>query len=154
MRKIAVTTLAALLACAATQASDVFVTKDAQGRVIYTDRPDSLPAQKVQVATKATDTAEVQKRYQQEMSDYAKADKAATQAAKQATDARQAAELTAADQAKRCAEARDRYQTIMSARRVYQEGATPADRRYLDDAEIDAARADAKQVMDQFCNGQ
>jgi hypothetical protein len=42
----------------------------------------------------------------------------------------------------------------MNARRLYEPGSTPDERRYLDSAEIDAARASAKQVMDEFCAGQ
>jgi hypothetical protein len=42
----------------------------------------------------------------------------------------------------------------MNARRIYEPGSTPEDRRYLDSAEIDATRADAKKVMDEFCAGQ
>ncbi len=43
--------VASLVVLGSAQASEVFVTKDAQGRPIYTDRPDSLPAQKVHVAS-------------------------------------------------------------------------------------------------------
>ena len=41
----------------------------------------------------------------------------------------------------------------MDAQRLYEEGPN-GERRYLDSQEIDAARANAKQVMDQFCSGQ
>jgi hypothetical protein len=157
MRRSVPVVLAAVLtlACAAPSgASEVFVTKDAQGRPVYTDRPESLPAQKVNVATKQTDVVEVQTRYQQEMKTYQEQDKAATTAAQQSAESKQAKELTAADKAKRCQEARDRYQNVMNARRLYEPGSTPDERRYLDSAEIDAARANAKQVMDDFCAGQ
>jgi len=43
---------------------------------------------------------------------------------------------------------------MMNARRLYETGSTAEDRRYLDSNEIDAARADAKQLMDEFCAGQ
>lgn len=157
MRRSVPVVLAAVLtfACAVPSgASEVFVTKDAQGRPVYTDRPESLPAQKVNVATKQTDVVEVQNRYQQEMKTYQEQDKAATAAAQQTAESKQAKELTAADKAKRCQEARDRYQNVMNARRLYEPGSTPDERRYLDSAEIDAARANAKQVMDDFCAGQ
>lgn len=157
MRRSVPVLLAAVLtlACATLSgASEVFVTKDAQGRPVYTDRPESLPAEKVNVATQQTDVVEVQNRYQQQMQAASEKDKAAADAAKKAAEAKQAQELTAADKAKRCQEARDRYQNVMNARRLYEPGATPDERRYLDSAEIDAARANAKQVMDDFCAGQ
>jgi hypothetical protein len=154
MRPIAVTALAALLACATASAADVFVTRDAQGRPIYTDRPEKLPAEKVSVATKQTDVVEVQSRYQAEMTKLQEADKTATDAARKTTEAKQAAELSAADKAKRCQDARSRYENLMNARRIYEPGTTPDDRRYLDSAEMDATRENAKRVMDEFCAGQ
>ena len=154
MRPIAVTALAALLACATTSAAEVFMTRDAQGRPIYTDRPEKLPAEKLNVATKQTDVVEVQSRYQAEMAKLQEGEKAATDAARKTTEAKQAAELSATDKAKRCQDARARYQNLMNARRIYEPGSTPEDRRYLDSAEMDATRENAKRVMDEFCAGQ
>ena len=146
--------VASLLVLGATQASEVFVTKDAQGRPIYTDRPESLPAQKVNVATKQTDTVEVQRQYDEKMKSYAAADKAQAEASKQAVEGKQAKELAAADKAKRCLDARAQYQQVMTAQRLYEPGATEGERRYLDDKEIDSAREHYKKVMDEFCAGQ
>ena len=146
--------VASLLVLGSVQASEVFVTKDAQGRPIYTDRPDSLPAQKVQIASQSTDTVAVQQHYDEEMKSYSDADKATTQAAKKAVDSQQAKELSATDKAKRCQESRAQYQKMMNARRLYEPGSTGEDRRYLDSNEIDAAREDAKKVMEEFCTGQ
>jgi hypothetical protein len=153
MHRIAVTALAALLACGSATA-EVFMTRDAQGRPIYTDRPASLPAEKLNLVTRQTDKVEVQSRYQDEMSKLQEADKASTEASRKAAEAKQAAELTAADKAKRCQEARTRYQELMNAQRIYEPGTTPDERRYLDSAEIDATRESAKRVMDEFCAGQ
>ncbi len=146
--------VAALMVLATAQASDVFVTKDAQGRPIYTDRPDSLPAQKVNVATKQTDKVEVQRQYDEKMKSYGEADQAQEEASKQAVEGKQAQELSAADKAKRCLEARVRYEEVMTAQRLYEPGATEGERRYLDAKEIDTARARYKTAMDEFCAGQ
>jgi hypothetical protein len=155
MHRIAVTALAALLACGATPAAaEVFMTRDAQGRPVYTDRPQSLPAEKLNVATRQTDKVEVQSRYQAEMSKLQEADKASTEAARKTTEAKQAAELSAADRAKRCQDARAQYQELMNARRIYEAGDSPEDRRYLDSSEMDAARENARRVMQEFCSGQ
>jgi hypothetical protein len=142
---------ASLVVLGSTQASEVFVTKDAQGRPIYTDRPVSLPAQKVHVASQSTDSAAVQQQYAEEMKSYTDTEKARTDAAKKSADSRQAKELSATDKAKRCQDARTYYQKMMNARRLYETGSTDEDRRYLDSNEIDAARADAKKLMDEFC---
>jgi hypothetical protein len=146
--------VASLLVLGSAQASEVFVTKDAQGRPIYTDRPESLPAQKVNVATKQTDTVEVQRQYDEKMKSYAEADKVKAEASKQAADGKQAREISAADKAKRCLDARARYEQVMTAQRLYEPGATEGERRYLDDKEIDQAREHSKKVMDEFCAGQ
>jgi hypothetical protein len=146
--------VASLVVLGSAQASEVFVTKDAQGRPTYTDRPESLPAQKVHVASKSTDPVVVQQQYEEKMKSYSAADKANADAAKKSLDPQQAKELTAADKAKRCEESRTRYQNMMNARRLYEPGSAPDERRYLDSNEMDAARADAKKVMDDFCAGQ
>lgn len=143
--------VASLVVLGSAQASEVFVTKDAQGRPIYTDRPDSLPAQKVHVATQKPDAVAAQPSYDEKMKSYAEADKARAEAAKKSADSQQAKEMSATDKAKRCEESRTRYQNMMNARRLYEPGSTPDERRYLDSNEIDAARADAKKLMDEFC---
>ena len=62
MHRIAVTALAAMTFSFTAHAGDVFVTRDAQGNPVFTDRPESLPAQKVNVATQSTDTVDAQRR--------------------------------------------------------------------------------------------
>ena len=57
--KSTVTVAAVLLVAAGAQASEVFKTTDPQGRPIYTDRPQTLPAQRLDVKTSTTDTVPV-----------------------------------------------------------------------------------------------
>ena len=151
--KPTVTLALALLLAAGAQAGDVYVTKDAQGRPIYTDTPATIPAQKVGIANASTDPATVQKRYADQMKQYATEDASASKAAAGADDPAKAKQLSAEDKAKRCADARQRYQSYMDAHRLYEDG-PDGQRRYLTSEEIDASRASAKQVMDQFCSGQ
>ena len=58
--KQTVTLVAALLVAAGAQAGDVYVTRDAKGNPIYTDTPQTLPAEKIGIASTSTDPAEVQ----------------------------------------------------------------------------------------------
>jgi hypothetical protein len=153
MHRFAVTAVAALAIGFTAQAGDVFISKDAQGNPIYTDRPESLPAQKVDIATSQTGVVDAKPPAGTAPSPYAAEEKARAEAAKQAAEARQAAALTAADKAKRCQDARSQYQNVMNARRLYEDDGKGG-RRYLDSAEIDATRADAKKLMDDFCSGQ
>jgi Domain of unknown function (DUF4124) len=152
MQKL-LTILAALAVLGSAEAGEVFLSKDAQGRPIYTDRPESLPAQKVNIATKQTDTVEVQKRYDSEMKTYQAEDQQQSDADAKKADAKKAQQMTAEDKAKRCQDARTRYEAVMSAQRLYEPGETEGERRYLDSSEIDAAREYAKKVMDEFCTG-
>jgi hypothetical protein len=142
-----------LFAVAGAHAGEVYKTTDAQGRPVYTDKPPSLPAERLKVQSATTDVVEVQKRYDAQMKQYGAADEATAEAAKKAADARKAQEMTAEDRAKRCIEARQRYESYMNARRLYEPGTSEGERRYLDSAEIDAARANAKQSMDELCGG-
>ena len=146
--------VASLAVLGTAQASEVYMSKDAQGNIVYTDRPESLPAQKLKIASQSTDTVEIQRQSEEKAQANAAADKAKADAARQSTAARQATELTAADKAKRCVDARARYEQVMTAQRLYEPGATEGERRYLDSKEIDAARESTKQAMDEFCAGQ
>jgi Domain of unknown function (DUF4124) len=148
------TLLTALLVIGSAQANEVYKAKDAKGNIVYTDRPEVLPAEKLNVKTQQTDTVEAKKRYDEEMQNYSSSSSASSSTSESSTERAKAADLTADDKAKRCKEARDRYDQYMTARRLYESGATEGERRYLNDAEIDAARANAKKMMDEYCAGQ
>jgi hypothetical protein len=148
------TILAALLVMAGpASAGDVYVTVDAQGNRVYTDRPDRLPANKIGVASAPSDPAEAEARYSDQMQQYEEAQDATDKARTKSAQTAKARELTAEDRAKRCVEARSRYEATMNAIRVYEEG-PDGQRRYLSAEEIDTTRANAKQAMDEFCGGQ
>jgi hypothetical protein len=151
--KPTVTLALTLLLAAGAQAGDVYVTKDAQGRPIYTDTPATIPAQKIGIASASTDPATVQKRYADQMKQYTAEDASASKAIATEDDPAKAKQLSVEDKAKRCADARQRYQSYMDAHRLY-EVDPDGQRRYLTSEEIDASRASAKQVMDQFCSSQ
>jgi Domain of unknown function (DUF4124) len=150
--KPSLTLLVAMLVAGGAQASDVFKTTDSAGRPVYTDRPTTLPAQRVDVRTQATDEVAVQQRYDEQMKSYAAQDKTRADQAANATDAARSKDLSEAAKARRCEEARQRYESYMIAQRLYEPGATEDERRYLTDAEIDDARAKAQQLMNEFCN--
>jgi len=149
MRRM-LTIIAGLMLSGVAVGGEVYMTRDAKGNPIYTDRPDSLPAEKLDVRSGTTDPVEVQARYDEQMKKYAtdteSAEKSKTKAAEQA----KARELTAEDRAKRCVEARSRYEATMNAIRVYEEG-PDGQRRYLSSEEIDTTRANARTAMDEFC---
>jgi hypothetical protein len=143
--------VALLLASGAASAGEVYRTTDAQGRPVFTDKPPSLPAERLDVKTATTDTVAVQQRYDAQMQRYAEQSAAEAKAREQAETRRTAAELTAEDRAKRCQEARARYERVQNSWRLYEAGPTEGERRYLSAAEIDAARENARRVMEEFC---
>ena len=150
--KPSLTLLVAMLVAGGALASDVFKTTDSKRQPVYTDRPATLPAERLDVRTQTTDKVEVQQRYDEQMKTLAATEKAQTAQAADAADAAQASELSATAKVKRCEDARQRYESYMNARRLYEQGASEEERRYLTDAEIDAAREKALQVMNTFCN--
>jgi hypothetical protein len=132
---------------------EVYVVTDAQGNRMYTDRPQTLPAERVGVRSSSTDPAEVQARYDEQMKRYAADDEVLAQQQAKAADAARAGALSAEDLAKRCADSRQRYEAYVNAIRLYEQG-PDGERHYLTGEELDAAREGAKRSMDEFCGGQ
>jgi hypothetical protein len=148
--KPTVTLLTALLLAGLAQAGEVYVTRDAQGNPVYTDTPQSIPAQRLGIRSSTSNPAETQARYDEQMKQYAAADEASKKASAAAAEETKARALNAEDRARRCAEARQRYEAVMNSFRLYEEGPT-GERRYLTSEEIDTARAEARQMTDEFC---
>ena len=133
--------------------ADVYKFTDAQGRVQYTDKPQTLPAQRLNIRSQKTDTVEMQQRADAERKQQEQSDKARRSSAGQKSDTQAASEISEKDRADRCAKARQRYDSYMNSQRLY-EAMPNGERRYLDSSELDAARASAKVSMDEFCKGQ
>ena len=93
--KPSLTLLVAMLVAGGALASDVFKTTDSKGQPVYTDRPATLPAERLNVRTQTTDKVEVQQRYDEQMKTLAATEKAQTAQAADAADAAQASELSA-----------------------------------------------------------
>lgn len=145
----AITALAIILT-AANAVADVYKHTDANGNVQYTDTPQTLPAQRLNVQSQRTDTVALNKRLEEENKRNAENAKARQNTTSQAADQKQAQQLSATDKAERCAKARERYDKYMNSQRLYEE--SNGERRYLSDVELDAARASAKASMDTLCN--
>ena len=78
------------------------------------------------------------------------ADAARKQASTQKANEAEAAQSNAKDRAERCKKARDRYDTYITSRKLFEEK-PGGERRYLTSEELDTARADAKTSMDLWC---
>lgn len=150
LRPFALALLGLLTASAG--AAEVFRTVDASGRPIYTDKPAVLPAERMNIAIGSTDKAAAQQRSAEEMARLNASGDAALQDQRQAQADQKAAEVSSEDKAKRCVEARGRYEQYMISQALYQADPDTGERRYLTGAEIDTARAHAKQLVDEFCS--
>ena len=149
-RPLLLLTVAAAPLVAGTAFADVYKYIDEKGNTQYTDKPPSLPAERLNVKSQRTDIVAVQERREQEQQASAKADESRRQAATQRADERQADDASAKDKADRCIKARERFDRYMNTQRLYEEG-QDGERRYLDSSEIDAARASAKASMEVMC---
>src|SRR5262245_29728735 len=155
MEKVMLRTLFMLSAAAAVLAAgpvaaDVYKFKDDHGNVLYTDKPSTLPAERLNIQSQRTDVVAVQARQEEELKRLQEADKANQQTASQSRDQQQATQLSATQKAEQCTKARQRYDTYMNSQRLYQP--TPdGQRKYLSDEELNAARASAKATMDVMC---
>ena len=77
-------------------------------------------------------------------------DQEANQQIQQAADERAVQSAEAQLRAKRCEKAKADYQKLLAARRLFTEG-KDGKRHYMSDAEADATRVKARQIMNQDC---
>lgn len=152
MLRSSLSALTLIVAVFSSSQADVYKYVDAQGRVQYTDKPLTLPAERLNVRSQKTDTVALQERTDAERKRQEEADKARQEASGSKSDQRAAAQLSAKDKAERCTKARERYDGYMNSQRLY-EALPNGERRYLSDAELDAARSSAKVSMDELCKG-
>lgn len=148
MLRLTISLLSGLLAISAVQA-DVYKYTDEKGNTLYTDKPLSLPAERLNVQSQRTDTVAVAKRVEEENKRLSEQNKTQQSAAGKAADEKKAQELSATDKAERCAKARERFDNYTNSQRLYEE--VNGQRRYLSAEELDAARASAKVSMETLC---
>jgi hypothetical protein len=142
--------LATLVVLALPAVADVYRYVDANGQVQYTDRPQTLPAEKLDIESRRTDVVALNDRLEAERKRAEEADEARSNARTEADDAQAARQLTAKEKAEQCMQARERYGKYTSSHRLYEDLGN-GQRRYLSDAELDAARDGARRAMEELC---
>jgi hypothetical protein len=150
LRTLFMLTAVAAAFAAGPVAADVYKFKDDHGNVLYTDKPSTLPAERLNVQSQRTDTIAVQARQEADMKRMQQGASSRDQANAQRGEQQQANQLSAKDKADRCAKARERYDAYANSQKLYEEQPN-GERRYLTGEEIDAARAAAKASMDVMC---
>jgi Domain of unknown function (DUF4124) len=139
---------AALIAWSGMAGAVVYRWVDAQGKILYGDRPpDGVHAEVVELlgthvarTTSTKDTA--QSSHTGTKSDSSQDDASTKKAVD--SDVQQVKD-------QQCAAAQEQYKKLIEGRRIYKTGAD-GERQYLTSEEIDTQRADAKREIDATCN--
>jgi len=140
-----------LLVVSVSQA-DVYRFVDSKGQVQYTDRPETLPAELLaKIRSQRTDDSALADRVAADLKARDAAAQAQQDASKAAAEKAKADQVTAADKANRCTEARSRYAGLITTGRVYTVD-DKGERSYMDDSQLEKTRATAKEQMDTWCN--
>jgi hypothetical protein len=122
--------------------AEVYRSTDASGTVSYSDRPQSDNAEFIFIATPRPTTPSPQP---------ATVAAAAAQPAGVTETIQPTAEERAAERVKNCSTARQRLQTYTTAHRLYR-ATENGEREYLNDAQIDEARARAEADVETWCD--
>ena len=137
------------LACVALPAQEVYKSVDADGHVVYSDRGASKTAPKTAVRVNEPDPVEVARlAKQQQLLDAAELQRQKDQAA--ADRGKALSERTRQQKEKACENARNNYFRLRDTDRLYKRDAE-GNRVFYSDAEVEAARAQAKQAMTAAC---
>lgn len=133
-------------------AGDVYKWVDEDGNVHYGDRP-TADSERMDIVSRPTDPAAVSARRDKAAVVEPEASPAEEQAAapeEEKRPTRAERNQQRQEKAEQCAEARERLQRHLVARRMYRVDEN-GERVYYDDAEIQAAKEKAQQKVDEFC---
>ena len=148
----AILTLLSLTLLGSAYASEIYKWTDKDGNVHYGDRPsdDVGQAQPITIASRRTDpeavSASIESRRERDAA-RAEARTAAQEAEQAAAEERAAAE----EQARLCDQYRARLEKYVTSRRLYKVD-DAGERVYLDDAQMQQARADLQQRIVDSCS--
>ena len=141
--------LVILAAAAGSPAAAVYRWVDAEGQVHYSDTPQRN-AERIEIESRPTDPELVRARENQAAALRAERELRTTQQAEDTTAQANDAERVAAERAANCETARQRLATYETAHRLYRPMAD-GEREYLSDEELDAARAEARLAVEEWC---
>jgi Domain of unknown function (DUF4124) len=147
-RRTAILVALVVLVCTACPlaAGEVYKSVDAEGHVVYSDRADTSGAQKSVVHSDPSNPTEVARLAKER--EIQKAEELQRNRQKLIDDTKKAQQ----DQVKQvqCDNARNRYNSLKDARRIFDLDAA-GNRQYYSDAEADTRREEARQAMTAAC---
>jgi hypothetical protein len=127
-------------------ADEVYKSVDAEGHVVFSDRASSAKAQKTEVRVVQPDAAEAARAAKEQQLLKAEDNQRKQQDALEAHDKTQQEQQKQA----RCAQARERYNSIKDVNLLYHLDSS-GNRVFYSDAEADARREQARQAMTSAC---
>jgi len=147
-RRTAILVALVVLVCTACPlaAGEVYKSVDAEGHVVYSDRADTSGAQKSVVQSDPSNPTEIARLAKER--EIQKAEELQRNRQKLIDDTKKAQQ----DQVKQvqCDNARNRYNSLKDARRIFDLDAA-GNRQYYSDAEADTRREEARQAMTAAC---
>jgi hypothetical protein len=142
---------AALIAWSGMASAVVYKWTDAQGKVLYGDRPpDGVHAEVVELLGTHAASARVAAPSTAQSAPTARV-AASTPTPKELDDKKAVDQDVAQSRDKQCADAQDRYKKLIEGRRLYKTG-PDGERKYMTSEEIDTERLGAKRDIDNICN--
>jgi len=142
---------ALLLAAGQGMADEIYKSTDAEGRVVYSDRPPAGNAEVIRIESAPRNEAAARVRTQRELENLAALEQRRKREALAEAAEKKAAETAAKKKDQRCTVARNLYLGFMEHSRIYRRNEA-GERVYYSAAEIDAERITAKQRMDEECH--
>ena len=140
------------LAAGTALGAEVFRTVDENGVVSFSDRPGQGPSERVVVVTPPANGGRSASAPGAGIADAAQArNDSVPDATGEAAPEQPSAEERSAQRARNCEIATERAERYRNARRLYRE-LPDGEREYLDDDEIDAAKADAESDLATWCS--
>ncbi len=135
-----------LFATLTLRAEEIYKSVDAQGHVVYSDRPGAAGAQKTQVAVQQADTTEAARLAKEHLLLKAEED----QRKKRELAENHAKEQQEAKKKAQCSSARESYNFLKDVRRLFKTG-DDGNREYYTDAQLDTMREEARRKMETAC---
>ena len=156
MRKFTTIALILGLALSTAATSQIYKWVDAEGNVHYGDRPtgDGTTAQpgveRVAIASSRTNAERVRTGVQARLEREAQRDDARAAEA-EAQEEAEKLRAEAEDRANKCTTYRERLERFITSRRLYRVDDS-GERTYLDDSQIEAARARVQEQVEEYCS--
>ena len=150
----AVILLAGLAASGSVMASNIYKWVDADGNIHYGDRPTgatvTTPVEQVAIASRRTDKAQVEAGVEARLVNQAQRSESRNAAAEAKKEA-EALQAKADERAKKCSTYRERLEKFTNSRRLYRVDDS-GEREYLDDSQMDEARALVRKQVQDYCS--